>query len=179
MADPLTTCIDLRWRYTLLIFVFLYVASWIVFAVVYYIISLIHEDFEWQTPNKSLGMFWKFWREAKLHAFRYTPIQSFSERMTNLLFILNSISNFEFWESFSDSDLNNWLNNCETLENNTCGNETLQACASDECLILNDCSTCLPDAIECVRKLKEYAAAASEDTCFSDIYDFTSAVLFR
>ena len=31
--------------------------------------------------------------------------------------------NFKFWisESFSDSDLNNWLNNCETLENNTCG----------------------------------------------------------
>jgi len=129
MADPLTTCIDLRWRYTLLIFVFLYVASWIVFAVVYYIISLIHEDFEWQRPSNSV-------------------------------------------------DYNNWLNNCETLENNTCGNETLQACASDECLMLNDCSTCLPAAIECVRKLKEYAAAASEDTCFSDIENFTSAILF-
>ena len=78
---------------------------------------------------------------------------------------------------YLDYDL--WLNSCETLPNNTCGNETLQACASDECLILNDCSTCLPDAIECVRKLTEYAAAASEDTCFSDIVDFTSAVLFR
>ena len=56
MADPLTTCIDLRWRYTILIFVLLYIASWVVFALVYYIISLIHLDFAWQHNPDAIGM---------------------------------------------------------------------------------------------------------------------------
>ena len=55
MADPLTTCIDLRWRYTILIFVLLYIASWVIFGLVYYIISLIHLDFEWQQNPDVIG----------------------------------------------------------------------------------------------------------------------------
>lgn len=47
MSDILTTCIDLQWRYTILIFVLLYVASWLLFGVIYYIISFVHTDFDY------------------------------------------------------------------------------------------------------------------------------------
>lgn len=46
MSDILTTCIDLQWRYTILIFVLLYVASWLLFGFIYYIISYVHRDFD-------------------------------------------------------------------------------------------------------------------------------------
>merc|ERR1711990_249102 len=45
LSDILTTCIDLQWRYTLLIFVLLYVASWLLFGIIYYVISYVHKDF--------------------------------------------------------------------------------------------------------------------------------------
>jgi len=48
MSDILTTCIDLQWRYTILIFVLLYVASWLLFGIIYYIISFVHKDFTTQ-----------------------------------------------------------------------------------------------------------------------------------
>jgi len=47
MSDILTTCIDLQWRYTILIFVLLYIASWLLFGFIYYIISIVHKDFDY------------------------------------------------------------------------------------------------------------------------------------
>ncbi|XP_056608891.1 ATP-sensitive inward rectifier potassium channel 12-like [Triplophysa dalaica] len=45
LADIFTTCVDIRWRYLLLIFCSVSLASWLVFAAVFYIASLAHGDF--------------------------------------------------------------------------------------------------------------------------------------
>lgn len=100
-----------------------------VFAIVYFIISLIHADFEWQSPSNAI-----------------------------------------------DYDL--WLKNCTQIPGNLCQNDTLTACASEMCNILRECSDCAPLALECVQRMNDYEIAVAEDTCFSDIIDFTSAILF-
>lgn len=128
MADPLTTCIDLRWRYTILIFVLLYIASWVIFGLVYYIISLIHLDFAWQ--------------QSADH------------------------------EVFYD----NWLQNCTNEAG--CSNSTLFSCAKNECSILDSCNDCTPIALDCYKKYDAYVADREADTCFTDIHNFTSAILF-
>lgn len=127
MADPLTTCIDLRWRYTILIFVLLYVASWIIFGLVYYIISLIHLDFDWQT-NPDL------------------------------------------------TDTDEWLSNCTAAAG--CANSTLMSCANDLCYGLTSCNECSDVALDCYQKLITYQEERDADTCFTDIKNFTSAILF-
>lgn len=127
MADPLTTCIDLRWRYTILIFVLLYIASWVIFGLVYYIISLIHLDFAWQQNPDII-------------------------------------------------DTEEWLRNCTNDAN--CPNSTLFSCAIDECSSLGTCDDCAPTAIDCYQKLETYKADREADTCFTDIHNFTSAILF-
>lgn len=45
ISDIFTTCVDLRWRWNLLLFSTAFVASWLVFGLVYWIISLAHGDF--------------------------------------------------------------------------------------------------------------------------------------
>lgn len=131
MADPLTTCIDLRWRYTILIFVLLYIASWVVFALVYYIISLIHLDFAWQHNPDAI-------------------------------------------------DTDAWLQNCTNPDATgpNCSNTTLQYCALDECSSLSDCDNCDQRAIDCYQQYEKYLEDKSADTCFTDIHNFTSAILF-
>merc|ERR1719348_52787 len=46
MKDVFTTMVDIQWRYTLLIFSASFFISWLLFAVVWYIIAYAHGDFE-------------------------------------------------------------------------------------------------------------------------------------
>ena len=40
-----TTMVDMEWRYTLLAFASSFFISWLVFAVIYHVIGVIHGDF--------------------------------------------------------------------------------------------------------------------------------------
>lgn len=44
MIDIFTTLIDMRWRYNLLMFALAFVVSWVLFAVVWYVIAVAHGD---------------------------------------------------------------------------------------------------------------------------------------
>lgn len=44
MIDIFTTLIDMRWRYNLLLFALAFVVSWVLFAVVWYVIAVAHGD---------------------------------------------------------------------------------------------------------------------------------------
>ncbi len=46
LTDIFTTLIDLKWRYNLLVFAFGFLASWIIFASIWYFISYIHGDLD-------------------------------------------------------------------------------------------------------------------------------------
>jgi len=46
IKDVFTTCVDMKWRYTLLAFAASFFISWLLFAVLWYVICLIHGDFE-------------------------------------------------------------------------------------------------------------------------------------
>ncbi|XP_066515320.1 ATP-sensitive inward rectifier potassium channel 12 [Hoplias malabaricus] len=48
IADIFTTCVDIRWRYLLMIFCTTFLASWLIFGVIFYSVSLAHGDFN---PN--------------------------------------------------------------------------------------------------------------------------------
>jgi len=45
IKDVFTTCVDMRWRYTLLAFASSFFLSWLLFAVIWYIICYVHGDF--------------------------------------------------------------------------------------------------------------------------------------
>jgi len=45
LKDAFTTCVDMKWRYTLLAFTASFLISWLLFAVVWYLIGYIHGDF--------------------------------------------------------------------------------------------------------------------------------------
>lgn len=51
LADIFTTLIDLKWRYSLAIFTGSFVLSWVLFAVVWFIIGYAHKDFDPPSPN--------------------------------------------------------------------------------------------------------------------------------
>lgn len=74
-------------------------------------------------------------------------------------------------------DTEEWLRNC--TNNANCPNSTLFSCAIDECSSLGTCDDCAPTAIDCYQKLETYKADREADTCFTDIHNFTSAILFR
>ncbi|GCB67658.1 hypothetical protein scyTo_0012172 [Scyliorhinus torazame] len=46
IADIFTTCVDVRWRYMLLIFSLAFVISWLAFGLAFWLIALIHGDLE-------------------------------------------------------------------------------------------------------------------------------------
>ncbi|XP_073691739.1 ATP-sensitive inward rectifier potassium channel 12 [Garra rufa] len=54
LADIFTTCVDIRWRYLLMIFCFTFLFSWLVFGLIFYSVSLVHGDFD-----KDRGKLWK------------------------------------------------------------------------------------------------------------------------
>lgn len=45
MADIFTTCVDLRWRWNLLLFSTAFIISWLVFGFIYWLIAHVHGDF--------------------------------------------------------------------------------------------------------------------------------------
>ena len=71
------------------------------------------------------------------------------------------------------------MQNCTENAGVSCANETLFSCANDACSALGTCGGCDQMAIECYRKLETYLADKAADTCFTDIHNFTSAILFR
>uniref|UniRef100_A0A671ERT0 Potassium inwardly rectifying channel subfamily J member 12 n=2 Tax=Rhinolophus ferrumequinum TaxID=59479 RepID=A0A671ERT0_RHIFE len=52
LADMFTTCVDIRWRYMLLIFSLAFLASWLLFGVIFWVIAVAHGDLE---PAKDHG----------------------------------------------------------------------------------------------------------------------------
>lgn len=46
LADIFTTCVDIRWRYLLLLFCISFIMSWLVFGFIFYSVSFAHGDFE-------------------------------------------------------------------------------------------------------------------------------------
>lgn len=52
LADIFTTCVDIRWRYLLLIFCSSFMVSWLFFGIIFYTVSLAHGDFEVQPVAK-------------------------------------------------------------------------------------------------------------------------------
>ncbi|XP_069784506.1 ATP-sensitive inward rectifier potassium channel 12 [Narcine bancroftii] len=46
IADIFTTCVDVRWRYMLLIFSLAFLVSWLVFGLAFWLVALIHGDLE-------------------------------------------------------------------------------------------------------------------------------------
>ncbi|CAO2643457.1 ATP-sensitive inward rectifier potassium channel 12 [Lemmus lemmus] len=46
LADMFTTCVDIRWRYMLLIFSLAFLASWLLFGIIFWVIAVAHGDLE-------------------------------------------------------------------------------------------------------------------------------------
>uniref|UniRef100_F6PXI5 Potassium inwardly rectifying channel subfamily J member 12 n=2 Tax=Ornithorhynchus anatinus TaxID=9258 RepID=F6PXI5_ORNAN len=46
IADMFTTCVDIRWRYMLLIFSLAFLVSWLLFGLIFWIIAIMHGDME-------------------------------------------------------------------------------------------------------------------------------------
>ncbi|XP_078414701.1 ATP-sensitive inward rectifier potassium channel 12 [Cetorhinus maximus] len=53
IADIFTTCVDVRWRYMLLIFSLAFVISWLAFGLAFWLIALIHGDLENSTSDEN------------------------------------------------------------------------------------------------------------------------------
>jgi len=60
LADIFTTMVDIQWRWTVLIFTLSFILSWLAFAVLWWIISVTHGDFEIEhLPNNQESSGWK------------------------------------------------------------------------------------------------------------------------
>ncbi|XP_032638851.1 ATP-sensitive inward rectifier potassium channel 12 [Chelonoidis abingdonii] len=46
IADMFTTCVDIRWRYMLLLFSLAFLVSWLLFGLIFWLIALVHGDLE-------------------------------------------------------------------------------------------------------------------------------------
>ncbi|KAG8432840.1 hypothetical protein GDO86_017191 [Hymenochirus boettgeri] len=46
IADMFTTCVDIRWRYLLLVFSLAFLVSWLLFGLIFWLIAFIHGDLE-------------------------------------------------------------------------------------------------------------------------------------
>lgn len=46
IADIFTTCLDIHWRYLLLLFSSSFIVSWLFFGIIFYSVSLYHGDFD-------------------------------------------------------------------------------------------------------------------------------------
>ncbi|XP_048848007.1 inward rectifier potassium channel 4-like [Brienomyrus brachyistius] len=53
LADIFTTCVDIRWRYLLLIFSCAFLSSWLFFGAIFWVVSWAHGDFEVYTGGVS------------------------------------------------------------------------------------------------------------------------------
>uniref|UniRef100_A0A3P9PLG6 ATP-sensitive inward rectifier potassium channel 12-like n=1 Tax=Poecilia reticulata TaxID=8081 RepID=A0A3P9PLG6_POERE len=57
LADIFTTCVDIRWRYLLLIFTATFLLSWLLFGFIFWGVALAHGDFELDLPVGFIGAF--------------------------------------------------------------------------------------------------------------------------
>uniref|UniRef100_A0A673FSU1 ATP-sensitive inward rectifier potassium channel 14 n=1 Tax=Sinocyclocheilus rhinocerous TaxID=307959 RepID=A0A673FSU1_9TELE len=62
LADIFTTCVDIRWRYLLMIFCSTFLFSWLVFGLIFYSVSLAHGDFDKDHESSR-----KPWKPCLLH----------------------------------------------------------------------------------------------------------------
>ncbi len=46
LADIFTTCVDIRWRYMLIVFTLVFVISWLAFGLAFWVIALLHGDLD-------------------------------------------------------------------------------------------------------------------------------------
>ncbi|KAG7226363.1 hypothetical protein INR49_013774 [Caranx melampygus] len=46
MADIFTTCVDIRWRWMLVVFTLVFVVSWLAFGLAFWVIALLHGDLD-------------------------------------------------------------------------------------------------------------------------------------
>ncbi|CAL8260431.1 unnamed protein product [Arctogadus glacialis] len=46
MADIFTTCVDIRWRWMLVVFTLVFVLSWLAFGLAFWVIALLHGDLD-------------------------------------------------------------------------------------------------------------------------------------
>lgn len=44
LRDPWTTCVDMQWRYKLLMFSATFVGTWFAFGLLWYLLALVHGD---------------------------------------------------------------------------------------------------------------------------------------
>lgn len=52
LSDIFTTCVDIRWRWMLLIFCLAFILSWLFFGCVFWLIALLHGDLDAPESNK-------------------------------------------------------------------------------------------------------------------------------
>lgn len=53
MSDIFTTCVDIRWRYMFLLFSLVFVVSWLMFGLMFWLIGLLHGDMNSQGRDDS------------------------------------------------------------------------------------------------------------------------------
>ncbi|MCJ8729100.1 hypothetical protein PDJAM_G00012040 [Pangasius djambal] len=53
LADIFTTCVDIRWRYMLIVFTLVFVLSWLAFGLAFWVIALLHGDLDNPTGDDS------------------------------------------------------------------------------------------------------------------------------
>ncbi|XP_013916030.1 PREDICTED: ATP-sensitive inward rectifier potassium channel 12 [Thamnophis sirtalis] len=53
IADMFTTCVDIRWRYMLLLFSLAFLVSWLLFGLIFWLIALVHGDIEKPTKDET------------------------------------------------------------------------------------------------------------------------------
>ncbi|KAG7158512.1 ATP-sensitive inward rectifier potassium channel 12-like 2 [Homarus americanus] len=59
LQDIFTTLVDIQWRWTLLVFAMSFISSWLMFAVVWWLIAYVHGDFDEQNlPGKQTDSQW-------------------------------------------------------------------------------------------------------------------------
>ncbi|XP_036605814.1 ATP-sensitive inward rectifier potassium channel 12 [Trichosurus vulpecula] len=53
LADMFTTCVDIRWRYMLLIFSLAFLVSWLLFGVIFWVIAIVHGDLDRSSDERN------------------------------------------------------------------------------------------------------------------------------
>lgn len=70
LADIFTTLVDIKWRYNLLLFALAFILSWLMFAVIWWLISFSHGDLE-NSSNKN-------WKPCVKEMYSFTSALLFS-----------------------------------------------------------------------------------------------------
>ena len=76
LADIFTTLVDIKWRWNLLIFVLAFTLSWLLFALIWWLISFSHGDFENYGKNGKDGK--EEWKPCVEEVYDFTTALLFS-----------------------------------------------------------------------------------------------------